>query len=199
MVEQQRQHARLITRGDGRQCIRLRVARPGGAIAATKQRRREHGVARWVDALAGAYDTLPPCRRLGGPGERVHHQHHVVARRRHGALKAIVHANGIKRFASLEVRRRGLDEDVARWARDVAASGDRVKLLASVQRVGEQLIARIEPTRVAANDAWAQVDGPFNRIVVESRSAGALVFKGPGAGGLATAGAVLSDLLPLLA
>ncbi len=100
---------------------------------------------------------------------------------------------------ALEVRRRGLDEDVARWARDVAASGDRVKLLASVQRVGEQLIARIEPTRVAANDAWAQVDGPFNRIVVESRSAGALVFQGPGAGGLATAGAVLSDLLPLIA
>lgn len=99
---------------------------------------------------------------------------------------------------ALEVRRRGLDEETAQWARDVAASGDRVKLLAEVQRVGEQLIARIEPRRVAADDAWARVDGPFNRIVVESRSAGSLVFQGPGAGGLATAGAVLSDLLPLL-
>jgi len=100
---------------------------------------------------------------------------------------------------ALEVRRRGLDDEVARWAQEVAQTGDRVKLLASVQRVGTQLIARIEPTRVAADDAWAQVNGPFNRIVVESRSAGALVFQGPGAGGLATAGAVLSDLLPLIA
>jgi len=100
---------------------------------------------------------------------------------------------------SLEVRRRGIDEEVAEWAREVAETGDRVKLLATVHRVGEQLVARIEPTRVAAVDAWAQVDGPFNRIVVESRSAGALVFQGPGAGGLATAGAVLSDLLPLIA
>lgn len=97
--------------------------------------------------------------------------------------------------ASLHVYRRGLDPEVARWAASVAREGDRVKLIASCTRVDGQLVARIEPTRVSGDDPWAQVKGPFNRIVVESASAGSIEFQGPGAGGLATAGAVLSDVL----
>lgn len=99
--------------------------------------------------------------------------------------------------SSLFVYRRGLDEEVATWATRVAREGDRVKLLASCALVDGQLVARIEPTRVGGDDAWAQVNGPFNRIVVESDSAGSIDFQGPGAGGLATAGAVLSDLLAM--
>lgn len=96
---------------------------------------------------------------------------------------------------ALEVRRRGITAEVATWAAQVAAEGDRVKLIASCARQGDQLVAEIAPTRVRGDDAWAQVAGPFNRIVIESASAGELVFTGPGAGGLATAGAVLADLL----
>jgi homoserine dehydrogenase len=96
---------------------------------------------------------------------------------------------------ALSVTRRGLDAESAAWAGRVAAEGDRVKLLATVAREQGALVARILPTRVHAADPWAQVAGPRNRIVVESDSAGSLVFEGAGAGGLATAGAVLSDLL----
>ncbi len=96
---------------------------------------------------------------------------------------------------SLVVARRGLDAESAAWATQVAAAGDCVKLIARCERVDGQLVAHIAPTRVPGDDAWAHVAGPFNRIVVESASAGALVFQGPGAGGRATAGAVLSDLL----
>ncbi len=96
---------------------------------------------------------------------------------------------------SLNVTRRGIDAETAAWATRVAAEGDRVKLLASCAREGNELIARIIPTRVTADDAWAHVSGPFNRVVIESESADALVFQGPGAGGLATAGAVLADVL----
>lgn len=96
---------------------------------------------------------------------------------------------------SLVVTRRGIDAETAAWAARVAAEGDRVKLLASCTREGSDLIARIIPTRVTGDDAWAHVSGPFNRVVVESESAGALVFQGPGAGGLATAGAVLADVI----
>ena len=95
---------------------------------------------------------------------------------------------------SLVVRRSGITAEVATWAAQVAAEGDRVKLIASCARQGDQLVAEIAPTRVRGADAWAQVAGPFNRIVIESASAGELVFVGPGAGGLATAGAVLADL-----
>lgn len=99
--------------------------------------------------------------------------------------------------ASLHVTRRGIDAEVALWAAQAALQGDRVKLLATCERSGDDLVARILPTRVRGDDPWASVTGPFNRIVIESASAGSLVFQGPGAGGLATAGAVLADLLRL--
>jgi homoserine O-acetyltransferase/O-succinyltransferase len=97
--------------------------------------------------------------------------------------------------SSLRVTRRGIDAETASWAARVAAEGDRVKFIASCEREGDALVARILPTRVTGDDAWARVTGPFNRVVIDSESAGALVFQGPGGGGLATAGAVLADLL----
>lgn len=97
--------------------------------------------------------------------------------------------------ASLSVVRRGIDAETAAWASHVASEGDRVKLIASCALEQGQLVARIVPTRVTRDDAWASVSGPNNRIVIESQSAGAIVLHGPGAGGRATAGAVLSDVL----
>jgi homoserine O-acetyltransferase len=97
--------------------------------------------------------------------------------------------------AALTVVRRGIDEETAAWAAHAATEGDRVKLIASCAREQGTLVARIIPTRVTRDDPWAAVSGPNNRIVIESASAGALAFHGPGAGGRATAGAVLSDVL----
>ena len=97
--------------------------------------------------------------------------------------------------ATLNVTRRGIDAETAAWATRVALEGDRVKLIATCARDGDKLVARILPTRVTSDDPWAQVAGPFNRIVVESESAGSLVFQGAGAGGRATAGAVLADIM----
>jgi homoserine dehydrogenase len=95
----------------------------------------------------------------------------------------------------LRVVRRGLDAETAAWAARVAAAGDRVKLLATCARDSDgSITARVIPTRVTADDPWAQVAGAANRIVVESASAGALVFHGAGAGGRATAGAMMADL-----
>ena len=96
---------------------------------------------------------------------------------------------------ALRVTRRGIDTETAAWAARVAAEGDRVKLIASCAKENGELVARIIPTRVTADDAWATVTGAFNRIVIDSASAGSLVFHGPGAGGRATAGAVLGDVL----
>lgn len=97
--------------------------------------------------------------------------------------------------ATLTVVRRGIDAETAAWASHVAAEGDRVKLIASCALENGELVSRIVPTRVTRDDPWASVSGPNNRIVIESASAGALVFVGAGAGGRATAGAVLSDVL----
>lgn len=96
--------------------------------------------------------------------------------------------------ATLNVTRRGIDAETAEWASRVALEGDSVKLIASCERHGDHIVARITPTRVSRDDRWAHVSGPNNLVVVESESAGSLVFQGPGAGGRATAGAVLADI-----
>ena len=70
-----------------------------------------------------------------------------------------------------------------------------MKLLATCWRDDSGVHGHIAPTRVDAADPWARVAGPCNRLVVDSASAGSLVFEGAGAGGRATAGAVLADLL----
>jgi homoserine O-acetyltransferase len=74
----------------------------------------------------------------------------------------------------------------------VAEGASLADAVATAQRLG---YAEADPTRVTSDDPWARVAGPFNRIVVESESAGSLVFQGPGAGGRATAGAVLADIV----
>ena len=97
--------------------------------------------------------------------------------------------------ATLKVTRRGIDAETTAWATRVALEGDRIKLIASCSREGDEFVARILPTRITSDDPWARVAGPFNRIVIESETAGSLVFQGPGAGGRATAGAVLADIV----
>ena len=97
---------------------------------------------------------------------------------------------------SLTVSRRGIDDETASWAARVAANGDAVKMLARCAYDAHgQLCASIAPTRVSRDDPWALVHNADNRIVIESASAGSLVFHGPGAGGRETAGAVLGELI----
>ena len=97
--------------------------------------------------------------------------------------------------ASLRVVRRGIDAETAAWVTRVAAEGDCVKLIASCSLVNGELSARIVPMRLRRDHEWSLVKGADNRIVIQSESAGMLVFQGAGAGGRATAGAVLSDVL----
>lgn len=75
------------------------------------------------------------------------------------------------------------------------AAGRVVRQVAEIRRSSHGLSASVTLQVLAADDPLATVDRERNRVVVESRSAGALVFEGPGAGGFATAGALVADLL----
>ena len=78
--------------------------------------------------------------------------------------------------------------------REAAARGAVVRQVAEVRRTAAGLSARVALQVLEADDPLASVTRERNRVVVESRSAGALVFEGPGAGGEATAGAIIADL-----
>lgn len=95
---------------------------------------------------------------------------------------------------AIRVQRRGLDDAVARWARVAARTNDRIRLLVTIDRVGEEVLASIAPVRVPRESEWGAVRGVQNRVVIESTAGGRWALHGPGAGGDATARALLSDL-----
>jgi homoserine dehydrogenase len=79
-----------------------------------------------------------------------------------------------------------------------AALGLRLKLLATAARDGAgEIGAAVVPTAVPDDSAIGRTDGVRNRIEIAARPLGEVGFDGPGAGGDATASAVLGDLVAI--
>ena len=72
--------------------------------------------------------------------------------------------------------------------------GFAIKPLAVVRRSHGAIAAKVYPALVEFDRILSQVNGVMNAVEVESDFAGRLFFSGPGAGSLATASAVVSDL-----
>ncbi|QBK30859.1 homoserine dehydrogenase [Roseitalea porphyridii] len=72
--------------------------------------------------------------------------------------------------------------------------GYRIKLLGVAQRTPEGIEQRVHPTMVPLGSVIAQVEGVTNAVAVEADIVGTLLMSGPGAGGDATASAVIGDL-----
>ncbi|MGH3435977.1 MAG: homoserine dehydrogenase [Sciscionella sp.] len=104
------------------------------------------------------------------------------------------------RVTAADVYRQGIG---AVSAADIAAAqeiGRTVKLLALCERVvdgygAESVSVRVHPAMIPVDHPLARVGGAFNAVFVEAEAAGELMFYGRGAGGAATASAVLGDLV----
>lgn len=72
--------------------------------------------------------------------------------------------------------------------------GYRIKLLGVALNTENGIVQRVHPTMVPLNSAVAQVDGVTNAVAIEADILGELLMVGPGAGGNATASAVLGDI-----
>jgi homoserine dehydrogenase len=107
------------------------------------------------------------------------------------------------RVTAADVYREGITEVSASDIASAKAIGCVVKLLAICQlaetdggRDGDRSVSvRVHPAMIPRNHPLAGVGGAYNAVFVESRSAGRLMFYGPGAGGSPTASAVLGDLV----
>ncbi|MGV8937081.1 MAG: homoserine dehydrogenase [Allorhizobium sp.] len=80
---------------------------------------------------------------------------------------------------------------------DIHAAADlgyRIKLLGVAQKTETGIEQRVHPTMVPLDSVIAQVDGVTNAVALESDILGELLMVGPGAGGNATASAVLGDI-----
>jgi homoserine dehydrogenase len=72
--------------------------------------------------------------------------------------------------------------------------GYRVKLLGVAVRTEQGIEQRVHPTMVPKSSAIAQVMGVTNAISIDADAVREITLVGPGAGGMATASAVMSDL-----
>jgi homoserine dehydrogenase len=78
---------------------------------------------------------------------------------------------------------------------DAAADlGYRVKLLGVAVKTEAGIEQRVHPTMVPRDSAIAQVMGVTNAVTVDAESLAPITLVGPGAGGMATASAAVSDL-----
>jgi homoserine dehydrogenase len=78
---------------------------------------------------------------------------------------------------------------------DAAAElGFRVKLLGVAVKTEDGIEQRVHPTMVPKDSAIAQVMGVTNAVTIDAEGLAPITLIGPGAGGMATASAVVSDI-----
>jgi homoserine dehydrogenase len=70
-----------------------------------------------------------------------------------------------------------------------------IRLVAQAWLEGDTIAATVAPTRLGSANPLARVRGHFNGLVVDADLAGQVFVQGPGAGGNATASAILTDLI----
>ncbi len=87
---------------------------------------------------------------------------------------------------------RALERDDVVYAAEL---GYRIKLLGISRRRADGVELRVHPTLIPESHLLANVEGPFNAILVESDAAGQSLYYGRGAGGDPTASAVVADLV----
>jgi homoserine dehydrogenase len=80
---------------------------------------------------------------------------------------------------------------------DLAAAGElgyRIKLLGVAVKTAEGIEQRVHPTMVPKESAIAQVMGVTNAVTLDAQGLAPITLVGPGAGGKATASAIVADL-----
>jgi len=94
---------------------------------------------------------------------------------------AAIYVEGISSIAPQDLK----------WADEL---GYRVKLLGVAVDTGKGIEQRVHPTMVPKDSAIAQVMGVTNAVTVDADAVHAITLVGPGAGGMATASAVVADI-----
>lgn len=88
-----------------------------------------------------------------------------------------------------------INEDDIRFAEEFLY---KIKLLGIAKRSGKEVELRVHPTMVPRDEMIAKVDGVMNGISIVGDCVGETVYYGAGAGGDATASAVISDIIDIV-
>ncbi|MSQ37228.1 MAG: homoserine dehydrogenase [Chloroflexi bacterium] len=95
------------------------------------------------------------------------------------------------------IRRTSLRDLTPAAIAEAAGRGNRVRYLATADFGQRATKARVGPEEVLAGSLEGLASGPTNVVTIDTDLAGELTFRGPGAGGDATASAILGDVIEI--
>ena len=98
------------------------------------------------------------------------------------------------RISADDIYMEGISNITQADIRAAAELGYRIKLLGVAQKTESGIEQRVHPTMVPTSSVIAQVHGVTNAVAIETDMLGELLLSGPGAGGNATASAVIGDI-----
>lgn len=96
-----------------------------------------------------------------------------------------------------DVDRVGISGITPQDIQQAAANGEKWKLIGTLEKKADNLVASVQPTRLPISHPLANVDGATNAITFSTDLMGDVTLIGAGAGRLQTGFAVLSDLLAI--
>ncbi len=138
-----------------------------------------------AEAQALGYAEDPPTLDVGGFDTA--HKLAVMAR---------FCADGDFDYGRVQIQ--GIEHVTAQDIADAHAAGERIKLVASLEKEGDGWAARVAPQRLPADHPLCTAGESRNALVYEAEESGTLIFAGGGAGGMVTASAMVGDLLDYL-
>jgi homoserine dehydrogenase len=94
-----------------------------------------------------------------------------------------------------QVARQGITALTVDDIQKASSEGKRIKLVASVERADEQLIASVSPQALPLEDPLARVDGATNALSIRTDTLNEVTVIGPGAGAVQTAQGLLADVI----
>ena len=92
----------------------------------------------------------------------------------------------------------GISAITAEDAAFAESAGMKLRLLGRAVRQGQALTVFVSPHFIVASQPLSPVSGVLNAVEALGSSVGAVLFSGPGAGGPATASAVLGDVIDIV-
>lgn len=141
----------------------------------------------FADALAEAqragYAEADPSKDIDG---------HDAAYKLSILLRVLGHRVGPDQIARTSLR--GLTPEELGAARE---RGRAIRAMAVAELDGRRPSARVGPEEVDAASLEGAATGPTNVVTIQADLAGTLTFSGPGAGGAATASAILGDVIQI--
>jgi homoserine dehydrogenase len=97
-----------------------------------------------------------------------------------------------------DVVRDGIERITSDHVRAARELGMAVRLVGSAVVVDDAVDVRVGPVFVDLQHPLAAVDGPFNAVMLQGDAIREITLEGPGAGGLATASAVVADMVSVI-